>query len=214
MARGGTGDLEQSVAPQEAPRPTQRSLKRRYEIARKAAVLFADGGYHEIGMREIAESVGIQAPSIYKHFSSKEEIIYYIALLMTKQFAEDVLPVFETPCTAVQRIEMFVETHIRKLAANRLEHLVSSRELSALTPVHRAEVSDIRRYYQRRLRDVIAYGVKSGDFVVESPSLASVAIMDMMNGMSWWLGPESNIDEIVGYYVEHVVRGVLGHSKN
>ena len=60
------------------------------------------------------------------------------------------------------------------------------RELSALTPEHRAEITDHRRYYQRRVRDVIAAGVRSGEFAVDRPGRAAVAILDMVNGISNW----------------------------
>ncbi|TQV81301.1 TetR/AcrR family transcriptional regulator [Exilibacterium tricleocarpae] len=44
-----------------------------------ALALFARQGFEETGMREIAAQVGIRAPSIYKHFKSKEAIL--VALL-------------------------------------------------------------------------------------------------------------------------------------
>ncbi len=60
------------------------------------------------------------------------------------------------------RLSELVEVHLRFLAANRVEHLVSLRDLAALTEEHRERIVDYRRYYQRRVRDVIAAGVRSG----------------------------------------------------
>lgn len=44
-------------------------------ILLSAIHLFAEKGYSEANMKEIAAQVGIRASSIYNHFSSKEEII-------------------------------------------------------------------------------------------------------------------------------------------
>jgi AcrR family transcriptional regulator len=47
----------------------------RSRILEAALTLFARHGYGETGMRLIAGEAGIRAPSIYKHFSSKEAIL-------------------------------------------------------------------------------------------------------------------------------------------
>lgn len=47
----------------------------RENILQQALKLFSEKGYQETGMREIATAVGIKAPSIYKHFQSKEAIL-------------------------------------------------------------------------------------------------------------------------------------------
>ncbi|MDY3007381.1 TetR/AcrR family transcriptional regulator, partial [Anaerococcus porci] len=43
-------------------------------ILDKALFLFSKFGYSDVSMKDIANEVGIKAPSIYKHFKSKEEI--------------------------------------------------------------------------------------------------------------------------------------------
>ncbi len=43
-------------------------------ILEKALGLFATHGYHGVFVGQIADEVGIKAPSLYKHFKSKQEI--------------------------------------------------------------------------------------------------------------------------------------------
>lgn len=43
-------------------------------ILEKALSLFATHGYHGVFVGQIADEVGIKAPSLYKHFKSKQEI--------------------------------------------------------------------------------------------------------------------------------------------
>ena len=47
-------------------------------ILREARRLFASHGYGAAGMDRIAEAVGIKAPSLYKHYESKEAILLAI----------------------------------------------------------------------------------------------------------------------------------------
>lgn len=44
-------------------------------IFEAAADLFAKDGYHNVSMREIADSVGVTSSSIYNHYESKEAIL-------------------------------------------------------------------------------------------------------------------------------------------
>ena len=53
---------------------------RRNELTRTAARLFAEKGYHGASLSEIADALGVKAPSLYAHVESKQEILYAIML--------------------------------------------------------------------------------------------------------------------------------------
>src|SRR3954452_4723474 len=210
-------DGERAARPGPRTGPPSRSRAiiggRRAEIAAAAARFFAEQGYHTVGMREIAEAVGMRGASLYNHFSSKEEVLYAIALGMTRDPVEQQLPLLDAEGTPATRLAALLRAHIRHLAEHRVEHLVGLRELPALTPEHRAEITDHRRYYQRRVRDVVTAGVRSGEFAVDDPGQAAVAILDMVNGISWWLRSEHDIDQVVETYVDFAIDGILQHAR-
>ena len=164
-------------------------------------------------MREIAEAVGIKGASLYNHFASKEEILHAIALRMTRDWDERHLPVLETEGAPDVRLAALVRAHVLSLAEHRVEHLVSLRELSALSPDHQAEVADYRRYYQRRVRDVVAAGTRTGVFTVTDPTRATIAVLDMLNGIVWWLRDDHDINELAESYVAFALDGVLGRRQ-
>ena len=62
--------------PRAAPQTdgARRGARTRERILDAAEQLFATRGYAETTLREIAAQVGIQNPSIYKHFATKAEI--------------------------------------------------------------------------------------------------------------------------------------------
>ena len=174
-------------------RPRGAGEGRRGEIVSAAADFFAEQGYHTVGMRDIARAVGIRGASLYNHFSSKEEIMYAIALRMTRELQDQHMPLLDAAGTPRERLATLMRAHLLSLAEHQTEHLVSLREQTALTPEHLAEITDIRKYYQRRVRDVIAAGVAAGEFHTGNPHQAAVAILDMMNGISWWLHDGENV---------------------
>lgn len=63
----------------------------REKILKEALNLFSEKGYHAVYVGEIAEAVGIKAPSLYKHFKSKQEIFDAILEEMKKGYDQQAL---------------------------------------------------------------------------------------------------------------------------
>ena len=67
------------------PRVRPRDRKQRIEHA--AATAFSRRGYHAVSMQDIADSVGISAPALYRHFPSKYALFVSAAMLLVDQLA-------------------------------------------------------------------------------------------------------------------------------
>lgn len=61
------------------------------KILKEALYLFAEKGYNAVYVGEIAEAVGIKAPSLYKHYKSKQDIFNTILEEMKKSYDEQAL---------------------------------------------------------------------------------------------------------------------------
>ena len=195
--------------------PVALSGRRRVSTTRIVAVaseLFASDGFHDVGMRDIAEALGIRGASLYHHYGSKEEILFAVCQTVTEEPVAQNLPLLDAPGTPSERLAALVRAHVRHLAARRVEYLVGLHELAALTPEHRAVVEDRRRYYQRRVRDVVAAGVAAGEFRVPDARLAAFALLDTLNGIARWFKPEGplDLDTVAEGYVRLLVEGMLG----
>ncbi|HOO75670.1 MAG TPA: TetR/AcrR family transcriptional regulator, partial [Tepiditoga sp.] len=63
------------------------------KIFENSVILFSEKGFDSVSMREIADSVGIRASSIYNHFKSKENILdeifnYFVSELYDNKFPD------------------------------------------------------------------------------------------------------------------------------
>lgn len=194
------------------PGPRARRAARRAEIVTAAARIFADQGYAAVGMRDVAEAVGIRGASLYHHFASKEEILYAVCLTVTEEPNLLNLPLLDAPGTPSHRLAALVRAHLQHLHRRRVEHLVGLHEMAALSPEHRAVVDGHRRWYQRRVRDCVAAGMAAGEFPVPDARLAAFAICDMLNGFSHWFQADRELalDDVVEGYVDLVVARLLG----
>lgn len=196
-----------------APLPAGRrkpSAERRTEIVTAAARIFADQGYAAVGMRDIADTIGIRGASLYHHFSSKEEILYAICLTVTREPVEENLPLLDAAGTPTDRLTALVRAHVRHLLHRRVEYLVGLHERAALTPEHRAEIDRYLYYYNRRVRDVLVAGMRGGELRELNPSLAALGLLDMLNGVSSWIRgtADDDTDEVVATYTAMLFDGL------
>ncbi|MDD7939231.1 TetR/AcrR family transcriptional regulator [Actinomycetospora lutea] len=186
------------------------SAERRTEIVSAAAAIFASRGYAAVGMRDIADAVGIRGASLYHHFSSKEEILYAICLTVTQEPVEQNLPLLDAPGTPTERLTTLIGAHIRHLLHRRVEYVVGQHERPALTGEHRADIDQYLHYYNRRVRDVLVAGMRSGEFRELDPGLAALGILDMLNGVSGWIRGEADddADDVVASHTALVLGGL------
>src|SRR3712207_3217233 len=102
---------------------------RRNDILRTAAELFAQRGFNAVGMRAIADAVGMRSSSLYYHFPSKMDILHAIALDATKAFVEFQLPRFHTEGSHAERLTELFRQHVMYFWEHRVEEAVGLREL-------------------------------------------------------------------------------------
>jgi AcrR family transcriptional regulator len=87
-------------------RPTRRPAQQiraatiRTAILEAARTIYSTGGYNSVTMRAIAGQLGLQAPSLYRHFVSKEQI--FVAL---QQQSLELLLVKELTPAALDSVE-------------------------------------------------------------------------------------------------------------
>src|SRR3954468_12065458 len=60
------------------PRQTERYARRRHEVVTGAARIFAERGYDQTAVPELAESLGLAAGSLYHYFGGKEQLLMAI----------------------------------------------------------------------------------------------------------------------------------------
>lgn len=193
----------------EAPPPAG---ERRDAIIAAATTLFAVEGFHGVGMRAIADAVGIRSSSLYHHFPSKMDLLDAIATEATQQFVETHLPMLEGTDARPERLRRLLREHIAYFWEHRTEEFVGLRELRQLEPERRARINEIRLRYQHALEQCIREGVEDGEFDTPDPHLAALAVLNMVNGVNDWFQPggKLTIDEVAARYADIAVDRIIG----
>ena len=151
----------------------------RQRILAEASALFAQKGYHGTSTREIAGAVGIQQPSLFHHFESKEAIIRDLidfdldeplavaereaaadgspAIRLFRYLAWDVEYLCRSPYN-LPPVHLMLGDPVFSVAIERYERLVAARE------------------------SLIRAAIEVGEFVDVDPSFAQHAIVWMIGG--------------------------------
>lgn len=155
-----------------------------------AAELFSERGYHAVGIRELADAVGLSTSTLYHYYPTKREILFAIIERFLQQFSEQLLSgLRDRDQPPGLRLERAVIQHVVMTVSRRQELLVGSPVLNALSADQQARIADLRRQYRDAVRDVIAEGVDSGDLHAPDPLLTAMAILDMLDGIRSWYHP-------------------------
>lgn len=172
-----------------------------------ALKLFAERGYRATTMTDIGAAVGIRGPSLYRHVSSKQDLLVSIMVETMRELIAGQRTAAAAGGDPAQVVRRMVEAHVRFHAAHREQAFVGNREIDNLEPPNRECVLRLRRRYADGLRAAIATGRDASVFKVASDRLAAYAILDMGIGVATWFradGP-SSVDEVAYTYADYAL---------
>jgi AcrR family transcriptional regulator len=135
-----------------------------------ARLLFADRGYHGTSMKDIAEALGVRAPSLYNHVASKQEILYAI---MDKAM-DRALAAQEEALDGVEDV------------SEQLRRATESLVLDFLRYPAEVTVCNTGDRYAAQVRRIIEQGCRSGRFRTRTPQIAAYAVLEMGNSAKSW----------------------------
>ncbi|BBG05103.1 MULTISPECIES: TetR/AcrR family transcriptional regulator [Pseudonocardia] len=178
------------------------------EIRAAALEEFVRRGYEAATMGDIGAAVGMRGPSLYKHVSSKQDLLASLMHATMTALLHDHDTAVSGVADPVERLRRAVDAHVRFHARHRREAFVGNRELRSLLEPHRSVILGLRDTYEQRFRSLIAEGAELGAFRVADPQLASYAILDLGMGVAVWFredaGPSEN--EVAWAQVEFALR--------
>ena len=173
-----------------------------------ALKLFAQKGYAAVSMRAIAAEVGVQAGALYNYTPDKQSLL---ADLM-RGHMEELLAAANTEGSGgpLERLQGFVDFHIRFHADRPDEVFIAYMELRNLTPENFAEIEGLRRAYEDRLEAILRDGVAAGVLAVKDTKIVTLAVIAMLTGVNTWFrqGGRLSLDEVVAQYWDMVRKAV------
>lgn len=182
-------------------RQEQHDAKRR-TILRQAARMFADKGFHQTTIEQIASALDVTKPTIYYYISSKEDILYKILQTGLKDMDDDLSQTMDENLTAIDRLHQFFKVYTNIILSDFGVCMALMTDRS-LRPEYRKKLRTLKKEFELRARKIIEDGQKDGTISVENPRLFAYALFGAYNWMPQWFsstGADSK-EEISEYFL-------------
>jgi AcrR family transcriptional regulator len=121
---------------------------RREQILKEAARLFAERGFHGVGVDEIGAAVGISGPGLYRHFAGKDAMLAELLVGISERLLDGGrLRVEEAGTGAEALLSSLIDGHIDFALDDRPLITLHDRELDRLRDSDRKRVRRLQRQY-------------------------------------------------------------------
>lgn len=166
---------------------------KRERILQEAVALFYARGFTATTLDDIAAELGVTKPFIYTHFRSKTDLL---AALCTPTIELSLAAVAEaakgsgSPTSKLNRAVIDFTKVVLQRQAN---IAIFFREEKHLAPEALAEITSLRKRFDRVLSKLLTEGVAAGEFEVHDVNLAALAIGGMISWAYTWHRPNGRL---------------------
>lgn len=177
---------------------------KRERILEAAQRLFYEKGYSNTTMEELASSLGVTKPFVYRYFKSKEALLVAIyegigdriTGILNEALAMDATP------------DIKLATFIREFAIENMNSVavgvVYMQEENNLDPEFRSLINQLHKKFDLALAGLVRSGVEQGFFRTQDPHVAALGITGMVRWVQRWYRPGGRLghEEIAEIFVD------------
>jgi AcrR family transcriptional regulator len=178
-------------------RREREKLRQRHEMLTAALNLFAEKGYHNVSMHEIAEKAEFAIGTLYKVFQNKEDLYKALVLEECDSFEEALLQAIEKPDDEIEKLRNYVRTKGDRFRSNLPFIRLFLAESKGASFNIRAGLDEAlrKRYYAflERLATVFESGIRNKRIrKIASPYHLAVALDSVIDAflLLWLEAPE------------------------
>lgn len=179
-------------------------------ILKKAALLFKTKGFNAASMRELAEAVGVEAPSLYNHIGSKSELLQAICFKVAIEFTTQLDETENINTGITNKIELIIRFHITMMLEEFDEVFVANHEWKHLQEPFLSNFLNQRRGYEKKLVTLIEEGIKKKELKNINPYVVVLTLLSAVRGLEFWQRHKKNISTKVleDDMVAHLLNGI------
>lgn len=180
-------------------------------IIHKGASLFRKKGYAASTMRELAESLGVEASSLYNHIGAKREILQGICFSVANDFTNHLDLTENNPANSIEKLETIIRFHIHMMLDSFDMVYVANREWKQLEEPYLSEFLHQRKAYEMRLAEIVKTGICSGELKKINPHVAVLIILSAVRGLEFWQRHKKDVpvSELEHDMITHLLKGLI-----
>lgn len=163
-------------------------------ITQKASALFREKGFTATSMRDIAGSIGVEAPSLYNHIESKNEILKDICFRIAKSFTDYLREVELSSASNLTKIENIIRFHISMMIEEYENVYIADHEWKHLPEPFLNDFKNQRKSYRSRLAAILQKGIEKKEIRMVNSYVSVLTILSAINGIEGWQKSGKKVD--------------------
>jgi AcrR family transcriptional regulator len=205
------GTFMPRVAAQSKTAPDRASAyeARRMEILHKAALAFAEDGYHQTSVNSLAARLGVSKPVLYYYAKNKDDLLfqcYKVARDALQDAIDDATRVKNRP---VDKLRRFF-TKYAEIMCGDFGRCLALVDRKALSPATRKKDALARRELEEAVRKMLREGQADKSIAIGDPILTARALFGAFNGIPFWFRADGVLkaEDVADSYMDLFVTGI------
>ena len=149
----------------------------------RAMALFAEKGFGQVSMRELAAHVGLTAGSLYHHFPSKQDLLFDLI----EELYEELQATLEQGRRAMARggsaLSCLIAAHWQLHAERPLQFRLAERDFCCLSETQQERLAALRKRYETGLLRLIAPQAKLPGDALAATAQVVATLLNQLPGM-------------------------------
>jgi len=190
-------------------------MSRKQEIQNEALLMMKEMGFAGMTMRGLARKLGIEAPSLYNHLKSKDELLIEVCSNIALQLETQILEVNDIYFNAIDKLKMAIQGHVNVLTQNITASYVFVNEWRFL-PSNEKEIFIQRRdKYESEFRRILELGINEGNLQFQDVKITSLTLLSALNSIVDWFHPDGDLssDEVAKQLFQFVGSGIKNETE-
>ncbi len=179
-------------------------------ILKNAAMLFRSKGFKATSVRELADTLGIEAPSLYNHIGSKAELLQEICFDIATDYSTFMQTIISSSESADIKTKKLIEFHIQKLFVDFDKVYVADYEWKQLPKKQLEEFLIQRKIYENNFVEIIEEGIQKKLFKNLQPRITVLTILSAVRGLEFLKSKKNNftVEVLQQNMVNHLLTGI------
>jgi len=194
--------------PKGTPLTEEELDRRRHEIFKAAVKLFAEKGFNETSMREIAEVARVGKSTLYDYFSSKDEILIAYVVDEVGHMTAAAEEIIAEELSVAEKFRRILRRHLENMLANKLLFHKLTFEAQRLSFESQQRIQVHRHAHQDMLCELIREGIQDGEFRPVNPLLAIRSMFSLLTFTIYTSRPTGSPEEMMQEALDILFKGL------
>ncbi len=185
--------------------------KQKANILNSASRLFRLKGFKTTTLQEIAKELNMEAPSLYNHIRSKQDILRELLLTVAQEFIKGIEQIVQSKSSSIEKLKEVIALHIELSYCYTDTMSLMLHEYIHLRQEDVEEFVHLRSQYEAHFKHILQQCI--GDHMLKAADieLMTFTLLSTLRSVYAWIAKYKEYDkkELEDHLIKYLLEGLL-----